>query len=101
VAWLQSAANSSENTSADHVASGAVNSPVIRLELLPTWRSFTASHYPRAIEHESRRPAWIAVRVHRRRDALNLKIFSTTVPSGSSSVVLTEHIEGHFSRILM
>jgi hypothetical protein len=85
MARLQRVANSGENTSADRAASGAVNSPVIRW-ILPARRSFTASRYPRATEHESRRTAWIAVRVHQRRDALNLKIFSTIVLSRSSSV---------------
>jgi hypothetical protein len=55
VAWLQRAANSDEDTSTDRAASGAVNSPVIRLQLFPTMRSFTARCYPNTWAHESRR----------------------------------------------
>jgi hypothetical protein len=61
------AMNSGENTSADRAASGAVNSPVIRLQLFPALRSFTASRYPHTRVHESRWLAGIAAQVHRRR----------------------------------
>jgi hypothetical protein len=46
VAWLQRVANSSEDTSINRTTSGTVNSPVIRLQLFPVMRSFTASRYP-------------------------------------------------------
>jgi hypothetical protein len=52
VAWLQRAVNSGEGTSADRAASGAVNSPVITLQLLSVLTSFTSSSYPRATGHE-------------------------------------------------
>jgi hypothetical protein len=41
VARLQGAANSGDGTSADRAASGAVNSPAIRLKLLSVLRAFT------------------------------------------------------------
>jgi hypothetical protein len=55
VARLQRTVNSGENTSVDRATSGMVNSPVIRLQLLPALRSFTSSSYPRATRHESQR----------------------------------------------
>jgi hypothetical protein len=53
VARLRRAANSGEDTSVNRVASGTVNSPVIRLQLFPALRSCTVSRYPHTRAHES------------------------------------------------
>jgi hypothetical protein len=93
VAWLQRAVNSGENISTDRAASDAVNSLGIRLQLFPALRSFTSHIY-----HNASVDSGVGSPVARCTESEDL---FTTVPSGSSSVVLAKHFHRRFSSISM
>jgi hypothetical protein len=75
VVWLQSTANSNEDTTVRSTASVTVNSPAISLSPFPKLRSFLAHGYPQVTAHELRRSTSIAAKGHRRRDTPYLRYF--------------------------
>jgi hypothetical protein len=98
VARLQRVVNFGEGTSADRSASGAVNSPAIRLQLLSMLRSFTSN---RATGHESQhwcgsRCGFTGGEIHCTWD-----LFQVTVPWELHSLRLTEQVKELHSQICM
>jgi hypothetical protein len=75
VGWLQSTANSDEDTTVHCAASVTVNSLAISLSPFPELRSFLAHGYPQVTAHESRRSTSIAAKGHWQRDVPYLRYF--------------------------
>jgi hypothetical protein len=80
---------------------GTVNSTVTESEPIWALRSFTPLSYPHCAWQESRRPAWIQARGHRRRGATHLRSSSVTVQWPPSSVCLSERVEKLHSPFFM
>jgi hypothetical protein len=89
--------------SSSHIAAqvGTTNWAVTGPKLIPTPRSFIASSYPCATEHESQRRHGSRHGDHRWWDAPHLWSFSDTIPWRSSSVILTGQLEELYSSIFM
>jgi hypothetical protein len=89
VAWLRRAANSSEDTSVNRAASGMVNSTVM-FHRQPLSTNQGAPIATTSVNRGVRSPT--------ARYTESEDLFAT-VPSGSSSVVLIEHLQWCFSSI--